>query len=52
MALKQLYMLAHQQGLVMAFADVFLVLTVIFAAIGLATILMRRPSAAPASGGH
>ena len=52
MALKQLYMLAHQQGLVMAFADVFLALTVMFAAIGLATILMRRPSAAPASGGH
>jgi DHA2 family multidrug resistance protein len=52
MALKQLYMLAHQQGLVMAFADVFLALTVMFAVIGLATILMRRPSAAPASGSH
>jgi hypothetical protein len=36
----------------MAFADVFLALTMMFAVIGLATLLMRRPSAAPASGGH
>jgi DHA2 family multidrug resistance protein len=52
MALKQLYMLAHKQGLVMAFADVFLAFTAMFVAVGLATVLMRRPSAAPAAGGH
>jgi hypothetical protein len=39
-------------GLVMAFAGVFLAFTAMFAAVGLATILMRRPAAAPAAGGH
>jgi MFS transporter, DHA2 family, multidrug resistance protein len=54
MALKQLFLMTHQEGLVMAFADVFLALTVLFAAAGLATMVMKRPSAAPgaSSGGH
>jgi DHA2 family multidrug resistance protein len=30
MPLKQLYQLMHAQGVVMAFADVFLLLTVLF----------------------
>jgi len=51
MALKQLFMMTHREGVVMAFADVFLALTVLFAVIGLAAILMKRPSAAPAGGG-
>jgi DHA2 family multidrug resistance protein len=51
MALKQLFMMTHREGVVMAFADVFLALTVLFAVIGLVAIVMKRPSAAPASGG-
>jgi DHA2 family multidrug resistance protein len=51
MALKQLFMMTHREGVVMAFSDVFLALTVLFAALGLATIVMKRPSAAPAAGG-
>src|SRR6266567_3357563 len=51
MALKQLFMMTHREGLVMAFGDVFLALTVLFAVMGLSTMLMKRPSvgAAPAS---
>jgi DHA2 family multidrug resistance protein len=51
MALKQLFLMTHREGVVMAFADVFLALTVLFAVIGLGAILMKRPSAAPAAGG-
>jgi DHA2 family multidrug resistance protein len=53
MALKQLTQLVHQQAAVMAFADVFLMLTVVFVAIAAGGLAMRRP-AAPASGagGH
>jgi DHA2 family multidrug resistance protein len=51
MALKQLFMMTHREGVVMAFADVFLALTVLFAVIGLAAVLMKRPSAAQAAGG-
>src|SRR6266567_2860659 len=51
MALKQLFMMTHREGLVMAFGDVFLALTVLFAVMGLSTMVMKRPSvgAAPAS---
>jgi DHA2 family multidrug resistance protein len=52
MALKQLYLMAHREGVVMAFSDVFLALTVLFVALGLCTMLMRRPPAAGASGGE
>ena len=52
MAIKQLNAIAHRQGVVMAFADVFLVLTLLFLALaGLALIMKRPPAAAPA-GGH
>jgi MFS transporter, DHA2 family, multidrug resistance protein len=52
MALKQLFAMAHQEGIVMAFSDVFLALTALFAAVSLGTIMMRRPStlAVPGSG--
>jgi DHA2 family multidrug resistance protein len=51
MALKQLFMMTHREGLVMAFGDVFLALTVLFAVMGLSMMVMKRPSvgAAPAS---
>ena len=46
MALKQLMKMARQQGEVMAFADVFLMLAVLFVAFGALAIVMRRPPAA------
>ena len=53
MALKQLFLMAHREGVVMAFADVFLALTVLFVAVGLFTIMMKNPPAAGAPGtGH
>jgi len=48
MALKQLFMITHQQGVVMAFADVFLGLTVLFVGLGVTAIVMKRPAPAPA----
>ncbi len=54
MALKQLMMLTRQQGVVMAFADVFLMLAVLFAIFGALALVMRRPAGAlaAAAGGH
>jgi DHA2 family multidrug resistance protein len=53
MALKQLFRMTHQQGLVMAFADVFLMLTVIFVALaGLALLLHKPTMPGGATGGH
>ncbi|HVU44333.1 MAG TPA: DHA2 family efflux MFS transporter permease subunit [Xanthobacteraceae bacterium] len=54
MALKQLFMLVHQQGVVMAFADVFLLLALLFAVFAPLAIMLRRPApeAASAAGGH
>jgi DHA2 family multidrug resistance protein len=53
MALKQLTQLVHQQAAVMAFADVFLLLTVVFVAIAVGGLAMRRPAApAGGAGGH
>jgi MFS transporter, DHA2 family, multidrug resistance protein len=51
MALKQLFMMTHREGLVMAFGDVFLALTVLFAVMGVSTMVMKGPSvgAAPAT---
>ena len=51
MALKQLFQLTHQQGLVMAFADVFLVLTAIFVALAGLALLMHKPTASGGAGG-
>jgi DHA2 family multidrug resistance protein len=49
MALKQLMMITHRQGVVMAFEDVFFCLTVLFAGLALLTVLLKR-SGAPAAG--
>lgn len=43
MALKQLNAITHQQGVVMAFADVFLLLTALFVALAFAALIMKRP---------
>jgi len=53
MALKQLNAIVHRQGVVMAFADVFLVLTALFVGLAVLSVLIKRPPAnAPAGGGH
>jgi MFS transporter, DHA2 family, multidrug resistance protein len=52
MALKQLNSIVHRQGVVMAFADVFLVLTVLFVGLAALSVVMKRPPAAAPSGGH
>jgi DHA2 family multidrug resistance protein len=45
MALKQIYLMVHQQGVVMAFGDVFLALAVLFLVFGALILVMRRPPA-------
>ena len=52
MALKQLNLLTHRQGVVLAFADVFLVLTVLFVGLACLTLLMRRPENMQAANAH
>ncbi len=53
MALALLNQRAHKQALVMGFGDVFLGLTVIFAALVAFALFMRKPpAAAPAGAGH
>ncbi|HJU32478.1 MAG TPA: DHA2 family efflux MFS transporter permease subunit [Hyphomicrobiaceae bacterium] len=52
MALKQLNGIVHRQGVVMAFSDVFLVLTVLFLGLAVLTLVLRRPVQGGASGGH
>ena len=45
--------MAHREGLVMAFADVFLALTLLFAAVGVGAMLMQKPPSVGAPGsGH
>ena len=45
--------IVHRQGVVMAFADVFLVLTLLFVGLAVLSVLIRRPPAnAPTGGGH
>jgi DHA2 family multidrug resistance protein len=50
-AMKQLMMVTHRQGVVMAFGDVFLMLTVAFAGLAFLTLIMAKPSQTVA-GGH
>jgi DHA2 family multidrug resistance protein len=52
MALKQLFAMTHREGLVMAFSDLFLALTVLFVAVGVFTLVMKKPAAAAPGGGH
>jgi DHA2 family multidrug resistance protein len=53
MALKQMTQIAHRQAAVMAFADVFLVLTALFIVLAALAVLVKKPAApAGAAGGH
>jgi DHA2 family multidrug resistance protein len=48
MAIKQLFLIVHRQGLVMAFADVFALLCLLYAGFAGLSLLMRRPDPAAA----
>jgi MFS transporter, DHA2 family, multidrug resistance protein len=52
MALKQLNLITHRQGVVMAFADVFLLLTLLFVSLAFLALIMRRPARTASVGGH
>ena len=53
MALKQLMLITHRQGVVMAFGDVFMMLTVLFVALAGLAVFMKKPGQAPGNaGGH
>jgi DHA2 family multidrug resistance protein len=52
MAIKEMSLMARQQATVMSFADVFLMMTVLFVALAVLGLVMKRPPAAPAGGGH
>ena len=53
MALKQLSDITHREGVVMAFADVFFLLTLLFVGLALLAIIMKKPTqGAAVSGGH
>jgi DHA2 family multidrug resistance protein len=53
MALRQLLLITRQQGTVMAFADVFLMLAVVFVAFAALAFVMRRPApVAAGAAGH
>jgi DHA2 family multidrug resistance protein len=52
MALKQLFLMVHQQGIVMAFADVFLMLAAVYVAFAGLVVFMRRPDQTAGAGGH
>ena len=52
-ALKQMSLMARQQASVMSFADVFLILTVLFVVLAALGIIMKKPKpVAPGAGGH
>jgi DHA2 family multidrug resistance protein len=44
MGLKQLSLITHRQGVVLAFADVFLLLTLLFVGLAFLAFLMHRPA--------
>lgn len=44
MALKQLYGMVHAQGVVMAFADVFYLLTLVFIGLAVLALMLKKPA--------
>lgn len=52
MALKKLMQITHRQGVVMAFSDVFLLLTVLFAGLALAAVVVSKPSKNAGAAAH
>jgi len=51
-ALNQVTGMVRQQAWVMSFADVFWVLTLLFAGLAIAAMMMKKPEAAAAPAGH
>jgi DHA2 family multidrug resistance protein len=52
-AIKQLARLVRTQANVLSFADIFVVLTVLFASAAIFTLMMHKPAPLPAgAGGH
>ena len=52
MALKQMMALVRRQAVVMSFADVFLMLTIIFVALAGLALLLHKPASAGGGAGH
>jgi DHA2 family multidrug resistance protein len=52
MAVKQMMAMVRRQAVVMSFADVFLMLTVLFVALAAMGVIMKKPAAVPAGEGH
>ena len=52
MAIKEMSLLARREATVMSFADVFATFTVLFVALALLTVMMKRPAAVAGAGGH
>jgi DHA2 family multidrug resistance protein len=53
MAVKQMTQMAHRQAAVMAYADVFLILTGLFLVLAVLAVLVKKPAVpAGAGGGH
>jgi DHA2 family multidrug resistance protein len=52
MAMKQMMGMVRQQALVMSFADIFFILTLLFGALALLSVVMKRPKMAGGGGGH
>ena len=52
MALKQLSQIVHRQAAVMGYGDAFFMLTVFYVGLALLVMLLKKPSAMVAGGGH
>ena len=52
MALRQMALSVRREALVMSFADVFLLLTALFAALAVFGLLMKKPAAEAAAPAH
>jgi DHA2 family multidrug resistance protein len=55
MALKQISLIARREGIVMGYADIFLMLTILFIGLSLMSVILSKPAPAAAGaggGGH
>jgi DHA2 family multidrug resistance protein len=52
MAMKQLSQIVHRQAVVMGYGDAFLILTLFYFGLSLMVMLLKKPSAMVAGGGH
>ena len=52
MAMKQLSQIVHRQAVVMGYADAFFMLTLFYFGLSLLVMLLKKPAALSAGGGH